>query len=111
MFLKKKKNLSLGHILDILLKFRNFRAQYFYVKREIFATNHGVFNLLVLIAHAAIVFYNLSRKGNSNIYLALIVQSFCTQFTFRIDLFQLKMEISRNALLSLLRNPFMERYE
>ena len=55
----KKKNLSLGHILDILLK--KFRAQYSckvysYVKREISATNHAVFNVLVLIAHAASVF-------------------------------------------------------
>ena len=43
----EKKNLSVGHILDILLKFQKFQAQYscevyFYVKREISATNHVV---------------------------------------------------------------------
>ena len=36
----QKKNLSLGHVLEIILKFRKFQAQYsckvyFYVKREI----------------------------------------------------------------------------
>ena len=53
-----KKNISLRHILDILLKFRKFQAQYpckvyFYVKREISATNHVVCNVFVLIALAA----------------------------------------------------------
>ena len=53
-----KKNLSLGHILDIHLKFRKSQAQYscdvyFYLKREISATNHVVCNVLVLIALAA----------------------------------------------------------
>ena len=53
-----KKNLSLGHILDVLLKFRKFQAQYScevycYVKREISTTNHVVCNVLVLIALAA----------------------------------------------------------
>ena len=53
-----EKNLTLGHILDILLKFRKFQAQYsckvyFYVKREISASNHVVCNVLVLIALAA----------------------------------------------------------
>ena len=53
-----KKNLSLRHILDILLKVRKFQAQYpckvyFYMKREISATNHVVCNVFVLIALAA----------------------------------------------------------
>ena len=53
-----KKNLSLRQILDILLKFRKFQAQYpckvyFYVKREISATNHVVCNVFVLITLAA----------------------------------------------------------
>ena len=53
-----EENLSLGHILDRLLKSRKFQAQYsckvyFYVKREISASNHVVCNVLVLIALAA----------------------------------------------------------
>ena len=54
----KRKNLSLSYILDVLLKFRKFQAQYscevyFYVKREISATNHVVCKVLGVIALAA----------------------------------------------------------
>ena len=52
-----KKNLGLGHALNILLKFRKFQSQYSnkvkpYTKRNISVTSHVVFNVLVLIALA-----------------------------------------------------------
>ena len=55
-----KKNISLGYMLHILLKFRKFQSEYsckvfliIYLKRGIRETNHGVFTFLVLIALSA----------------------------------------------------------